>query len=316
MKLTLKSFSIFSLLLFLINNSYAQTAAPPAGETDMDLYMKILFLIMFILLNAIFIPLLRSPEKAGAEGSLALEKKTSPLQAIKDKLSGLQPMEKERSLVLEGDYDGIEELDNNVPPWFNILFYGTIVIGVIYFLNFHVFGTGKLPFQEYQEEINIANMKREELIRTGAYINENTVVLLTDNESIKAGKQLFTTNCVTCHGEGGQGIIGPNLTDEYWIHGGGIKNVFTVIKYGVPAKGMITWMNQMNPKLMQQVASYVISLQGTNPPGAKAPEGNIYKETGDSLKTGSDSLKTSTDTSKKDTVSKVSTKQDSVKVKK
>ena len=96
MKLTLKSFSIFSLLLFLINNSYAQTAAPPAGETDMDLYMKILFLIMFILLNAIFIPLLRSPEKAGAEGSLALEKKTSPLQAIKDKLSGLQPMEKER----------------------------------------------------------------------------------------------------------------------------------------------------------------------------------------------------------------------------
>lgn len=316
MKLTLKSLSIFSLLLFLINNSYAQTAAPPAGEMDMDLYMKILFLILFILLNAIFIPLMRSPEKAGAEMDSVLEQKPTAIQILTGKLSGLQPMEKERSLVLEGDYDGIEELDNNVPPWFNILFYGTVVIAVIYFLNFHVFGTGKLPLQEYQEEINLANMQREELIRTGAYINENTVVLLTDNESINNGKQLFKTNCVTCHGEGGQGIIGPNLTDEYWIHGGGIKNVFTVIKYGVPAKGMITWMNQMNPKLMQQVASYVISLQGTNPPGAKAPEGIIYKETGDSLKAGSDSLKTSSDSTKKDSVSKVNNKQDSLKVKK
>lgn len=316
MKLIVKSLSIFSLYLVLINNSYAQTAAPPAGEMDMDLYMKILFLIMFILLNAIFIPLMRSPEKEGAESDSALEQKPTAIQILTGKLSGLQPMDKERSLVLEGDYDGIEELDNNVPPWFNILFYGTVVIAVIYFLNFHVFGTGKLPFQEYQEEINLANMQREELIRTGAYINENTVVLLTDNESIKNGKQLFTTNCVTCHGEGGQGIIGPNLTDEYWIHGGGIKNVFTVIKYGVPAKGMITWMNQMNPKLMQQVASYVISLQGTNPPGAKAPEGNIYKETGDSLKAGSDSLKTSSDSTKKDTVNKVSNNQDSLKVKK
>jgi len=316
MKLTLKSLSVFSLLLFLINNGYAQTAAPPAGEMDMDLYMKILFLILFILLNAIFIPLMRSPEKAGAEMDSVLEQKPTAIQILTGKLSGLQPMEKERSLVLEGDYDGIEELDNNVPPWFNILFYGTVVIAVIYFLNFHVFGTGKLPLQEYQEEINLANMQREELIRTGAYINENTVVLLTDNESINNGKQLFETNCVTCHGEGGQGIIGPNLTDEYWIHGGGIKNVFTVIKYGVPAKGMITWMNQMNPKLMQQVASYVISLQGTNPPGAKAPEGIIYKETGDSLKAGSDSLKTSSDSTKKDSVSKVSNKQDSLKVKK
>lgn len=316
MKLILKSITIFLVLLFLASNSYAQAATPPAAGMDMDLYMKILFFILFILLNAVFIPLLRSPDKTGAEGELAIEQKPSPIQIIKDKLSGLQPMEKERSLILEGDYDGIEELDNNVPPWFNILFYGTIIIAVIYFLNFHVFGTGKLPLQEYQEEVNLANMQRDELIRTGAYINENTVVLLTDNESIKNGKQLFTTNCVTCHGEAGQGIIGPNLTDQYWIHGGGIKNVFTTIKYGVPAKGMITWMNQMNPKLMQQVASYVISLQGTNPPGGKAPEGNIYKDTGDSLKSGSDSVKTSADTTKKDILNKELMKSDSVKVKK
>lgn len=315
MKFILKSLTIFSLLLFLAGSGYAQAVAPPSTGVDMDLYMKILFLIMFILLNAIFIPLIKTG-KSETESELVSEYKPSPFQIIKGKLSGLQPMEKERSLVLEGDYDGIEELDNNVPPWFNILFYGTIVIAFVYFLNYHVFGTGKLPFQEYQEEVNIANMQREELIRTGAYINENTVVLLTDNESIKNGKQLFTTNCVTCHGESGQGIIGPNLTDEYWIHGGGIKNVFKTIKYGVPAKGMITWMNQMNPKLMQQVASYVISLQGTNPPGGKAPEGNIYKEETDSLKTGSDSLKTPAETTKKDTLKKEVLKTDTVKAKK
>ena len=215
------------------------------------------------------------------------------------------------------DYDGIEELDNNVPPWFNILFYSTIVIAFIYLLNYHVFGSGKLQTEEYLDEVNIANMQREELVRTGAFINENTVVLLTDNESIKNGMQLYTTNCVTCHGDGGKGIIGPNLTDEYWIHGGGIKNVFKTIKYGVPAKGMITWMNQMNPKLMQQVASYVISLQGTNPPGAKAPEGNIYKEnTADSLKTGSDSVKVTTDSTQKAPQKKETIQQDTMKAKK
>lgn len=292
MKSSIKKFIISFALLLITNLSFAQTTQiAPAAEPDMSLYYTILVILFFLLLNGIFIPLMRTSE---AEETIAAEeKKITVFQKLKDRLSGLQPIESEKDLLLEGDYDGIRELDNNVPPWFNILFYGTIVIGIIYFLNYHVLKIGKLPFQEYSDEVYAAEIQREELIRTGAFINENTVVLLKDSESLKTGKQIFTVNCVTCHGDGGQGTIGPNLTDEYWIHGGGIKNVFSTIKYGVPAKGMITWMNQFNPKMIQQVASYVITLQGTNPPGGKIPEGNKYEEIiVDSAKTVSDSVKT------------------------
>lgn len=292
MKSSIKKFIISFALLLITNLSFAQTTQiAPAAEPDMSLYYTILVILFFLLLNGIFIPLMRTSE---AEETIAAEeKKITVFQKLKDRLSGLQPIESEKDLLLEGDYDGIRELNNNVPPWFNILFYGTIVIGIIYFLNYHVLKIGKLPFQEYSDEVYAAEIQREELIRTGAFINENTVVLLKDSESLKTGKQIFTVNCVTCHGDGGQGTIGPNLTDEYWIHGGGIKNVFSTIKYGVPAKGMITWMNQFNPKMIQQVASYVITLQGTNPPGGKIPEGNKYEEIiVDSAKTVSDSVKT------------------------
>jgi cytochrome c oxidase cbb3-type subunit 3 len=85
-------------------------------------------------------------------------------------------------------------------------------------------------------------------------------------------------NCAACHGQKGEGVVGPNLTDAYWIHGGGIKNVFKTIKYGVPAKGMIAWETQLSPSQIQKVASYVLTLQGTNPPNGKAPEGEIWKD--------------------------------------
>jgi cytochrome c oxidase cbb3-type subunit 3 len=259
------------------------------------------------LLNAIFIPLLKESPIYGAE-ALAVPKR-SALKAMYDKLSGLRPISEERELIMDEEYDGITELDNNVPPWFNILFYSTIVFALLYMLNYHVFKVGRLPFQEYTDEVYAADMKREELIRTGAFINENTVTLLTEKAALDNGKQVFTANCVPCHGNNAEGTVGPNLTDQFWIHGGGIKNVFKTIKYGVPAKGMISWQNQFNPKTMQEVASYVISLQGTNPPNGKPPEGDKYVETGvtDSAKAGSDTtkIKSNTDTvtsKKKDTV--------------
>ncbi|MCX7729434.1 MAG: cytochrome c, partial [Bacteroidia bacterium] len=101
---------------------------------------------------------------------------------------------------------------------------------------------------------------------------------LTDPAEINQGKEIFITNCITCHGKEAQGGAGPNLTDEYWLHGGGIKNIFKVIKYGVPAKGMIAWETQLSPKQIQQVASYILTLKGTNPPGAKEPQGELWKE--------------------------------------
>ncbi len=216
----------------------------------------------------------------GTGKGIARPKRISKIfNKIKDYFTGLAPLEKEKDILMDHDFDGIKELDNRIPPWFNYLFYGTIIFGIIYMLDFHVLKTGKLPVQEYQEEMQQADLQRAELIRSGALVNENNVKRLTDASALEDGKDIFKVNCVPCHGENGQGIIGPNLTDDYWIHGGGIKNVFKTIKYGVPAKGMLTWDGKLNPREIQEVASYVLSLQGTNPPNAKAPQGQKWEGT-------------------------------------
>lgn len=188
------------------------------------------------------------------------------------------PIEKESEVMMDHDYDGIKELDNRIPPWFSWLFYVTIIFSVWYMIHYHVLGTGKLQAEEYEAEVQLAELKRAELIRSGAFINEETVTLLTEAADLQTGKAIYDANCVACHGQYGEGLVGPNLTDDYWIQGGGIKNVFKVTKYGVPAKGMIAWQSQLSPNQMQEVSSYIISLYGTNPPNPKAPEGEKWVE--------------------------------------
>lgn len=283
-------FAVFLIAVFNISALQAQTTQPvSSGDTvshAAGVMVFVLVAVMFILIfifskdKYIYVPAVR---------------KESLFKKFRQFVTRSVPIEKEADIMFDHDFDGIRELDNKVPPWFNALFYGTIVFAAIYLLNYHVFGTGKLMVDEYLDELRTANEKREELIRTGALINENNVTLLTDDASLQSGKSIFMVNCVPCHGPDAGGTVGPNLTDKYWIHGGGIQNVFKTIKYGVPVKGMISWQSLLNPKKMQEVASYVLSLQGTNPPAGKQPEGNLYA---DSTQNVSDTTKIKTDTTK------------------
>lgn len=177
------------------------------------------------------------------------------------------------------EYDGITELDNDMPPWFKFLFYVTILFAVAYILNYHVFKWTPLQDEEYAQEMQVAEAELSVIREKQAMnLNEDIVTALTDASSVSAGKIIFEQNCSLCHGKGGEGLVGPNLTDAFWIHGGGIKNVFKIVKVGVPDKGMIAWQGQLNPLQIQQVSSYVLSLQGTNPAGAKSAQGEKWNE--------------------------------------
>ncbi len=195
------------------------------------------------------------------------------------KLLGSKPIEAEGEIVLDHNYDGIRELDNKLPPWWVYLFYASIVFAVVYMFRFHVFG-GYDQELEYEREIAAAQAEIEEYRKTAKdLIDANTVELLTDAEDLKAGETIFTGNCAVCHKIDLGGAIGPNLTDDYWVLGGGIKNVFNTISEGGRAgKGMVSWKTNLKPSEMAQVASYVLNMHGTNPADAKDPEGEIWMD--------------------------------------
>ncbi len=193
------------------------------------------------------------------------------------KLAGTKPVEEEGEIILDHNYDGIKELDNKLPPWWVYLFYVTIIFGVVYLARFHIFGDYDQD-TEYEREVAAAQAAIEEYKKTAKdLIDVNTVELLTDASDLNAGKAIFEANCVVCHMADGGGGIGPNLTDEYWISGGGIKNVFnTVSEGGRAGKGMVAWKQTLKPSEMAQVSSYLLTFQGTTPANPKAAEGDIW----------------------------------------
>lgn len=189
------------------------------------------------------------------------------------------PVSQEQDVVLEHEYDGIRELDNRLPPWWLWMFYASIIFSVLYYLVLHVFAAAPSLEEEYEKNMETAQAAVAAYKATQAdNVDENNVVALLDAESINHGKDIFAANCVPCHGSMGEGnTIGPNLTDEYWLHGGSIGNIFGTISNGVIEKGMQSWKEMLRPVEIQQVSSYILSLQGTNPPNAKAPQGELWK---------------------------------------
>lgn len=191
-----------------------------------------------------------------------------------NKLLGLRPISEEKDIVIDHEYDGIQELDNPIPAWFNGMFYASVAFGVVYLCIYHVFGWGLNQDQEYEREVARAEQARQEWLAQAANnVDESNVEVNLSPEVVGAGKAIFTMSCAVCHGEHAEGGIGPNLTDEYWLHGGEIKDIFKVVKYGVLDKGMTPWEQSLTPAQIAEVSNYIISIRGTKPANAKDPQG-------------------------------------------
>lgn len=198
-----------------------------------------------------------------------------PSKAVKiwNSILGLRPIEEEKDLVIDHEYDGIQELNNPVPLWFNTLFYGTIVFGLCYFFIYQISGWGLNQDQEYIAEVEKAEVARQEfLANSSSQVDESSVVL--DPAMASAGKSIYMANCLACHGANGEGGIGPNLTDRFWLHGGEIKDIFRTVKYGVPDKGMVPWEQTLTPGQIAEVSNYIVSLRDTKPANAKEAQGS------------------------------------------
>lgn len=229
-------------------------------------------------------------EKAAQEGRV-FKPEPSLWERIWQGANNFVPVEKEATILLDHNYDGIRELDNHLPPWWTYLFIGTIIWSVIYFFAYHVTDSLPLSIVEYDTEVAVANdqIRKRKAAAPGIQIDENNVLATMDANDLKDGKSTFTSICASCHRADGGGDIGPNLTDDYWKHGGSMTDVYKVIKNGVTGTNMVAWGGTMSAEKMRNVSSYLLTLIGTNPVNGKKPEGTLFKS--EPLTPKTDSLK-------------------------
>jgi cytochrome c oxidase cbb3-type subunit 3 len=277
-------------LLFLVGcmlaASYpalAQDAAGSAGPSSIPesvvvrwiLYMVIAIELIVIVFFARWIRLMTGID---VQRKASAPERKFNFTKFWERINRFKPIEEEADLDTGHSYDGIRELNNVTPPWFIAAFVLTIVVGMGYLWRYHVAKSAPLQIEEYNNEVAEAKIRQAEFLKTQANnVDENTVKMLGAND-IAAGQALYTANCVACHGAHGQGGVGPNLTDDYWLHKGGVKHVFYSIKYGWTDKGMKSWKEDFSPNQIAQIASYVVSLKGTKPENPKEPQGDIYKD--------------------------------------
>lgn len=268
-----------------------------SGLENLLLTLNGFLLLCILILLAMLRSLIRTLTTA-KESVEAIAEKESAWSKLMQKLTDSVPVEEEEEVMTDHNYDGIVELDNNLPPWWLAGFYITIVAAVVYIGYYHVYLDGNMQEREFKAEMAKAEKQKEAYLASlENQVDESNVTMLEDKSALAEGKSIYDANCVACHGNQGQGGVGPNLTDKYWLHGGSIKDVFKTIKYGVTSKGMIAWEDQLTPPQMQKVASYVKTFEGTNPPNQKEPQGEIWEPENDD--SGSDS-ETETDTEKGD----------------
>lgn len=267
------------------NNAYALTYVG-AGEGEKDspwllvettdliaiLAIDIILLIVVLYLRHLFYQMLAMVKPKVVEEEVPV---ISAFKKVNQVLTDAVPIEEEHTILMDHEYDGIQELDNNLPPWWVWGFYATIVFSFIYLINYHVLGVSDLQIKAYDKEMKVAEKEvKMYLSKMAMNVDESNATMMTDASDLSAGASIFAANCVACHLAKGQGEIGPNLTDHTWIYGYDIKDVFKTIKYGT-ANGMPEHSSKFNPIQIQQVASYVLTLKETK---GLAPQGSIIEK--------------------------------------
>ncbi|MES2619471.1 MAG: cbb3-type cytochrome c oxidase N-terminal domain-containing protein [Bacteroidota bacterium] len=281
---------VASTLLLLLTFSFSQaqdaatTAAPAVASTainiDMDLWAGILVLSLEILVMLWMLLRVRALLNELSDKKEEVKQFEFHFPILFDNLNASVPIEKEKDILLDHNYDGIRELDNSLPPWWKYSFYISIVWSIGY-LGYFYFGGGPSSKDEYTAEVLQAKVDVEEFNRKNVNNVDESNVKLADASGITEGVDIFKTNCIACHGNAGEGnAVGPNLTDNYWLHGGALNDVFKSVKYGWPAKGMKSWQTDLSNTQIRNVASYIQSIHGSNPPNAKEPQGDLFTEVG------------------------------------
>jgi cytochrome c oxidase cbb3-type subunit 3 len=279
------------LFCFAGLSAFAQTAETTvavkdssiAGLSEFVFYtlISVIVLELIVILTVAFsLKRLLAKEKPVVAATGAVEElhKESLLKRWWDRANRFRSLKEEATIDTGHDYDNIRELDNRLPPWWLYGFYCTIVFSVIYLWRFEVSHTAPSSIQEFTTEIQKAEAEKEKyLAKAASRVDENTVTML-DGSGIASGRSLFTSSCAPCHGTDGGGSVGPNLTDDYWLHGGSLKDIFKTIKYGVQEKGMKSWKDDFSPVQIAQLTSYIKSLHGNRVTNPKEPQGEIYKE--------------------------------------
>jgi cytochrome c oxidase cbb3-type subunit 3 len=289
--------ALFTFVLFSLSSFAQESGTTEKGISDdafkhpmTPLYLvSALVVIVVILVAFVAIYMIRvlnvltvqsEKERAQKQG-VPYVSKPSWWYHFSQSMNASVSVEEEKGIELDHSYDGIKELDNHLPPWWKWLFYGTVAWAVIYLFVFHISDSLPLQLDEYETEIVQAEEQSRKLKASQPVqeIDENTLAFSPDSTGlIDNGKKIFTdNNCGSCHRpDGGGNTIGPNLTDEYWMHGGHVKDVFSTVKNGVVEKGMPAWGKALSPQQVRDVTFYILSLQGSKPENAKAPQGEIY----------------------------------------
>ncbi len=261
---------IFGLVAFL--GVHSASAAGSTDKSNFHLQIVLLLLgigclVVFILFVAVFIEFFRNVRRDYIKQGKDVPQLIDLFGVFDGDIKGWAGHN--RDVVMEGhEYDGIREFDNDLPPWWKYMFYISIAFAGIYIAHYHILGTGDSQLTEYQKAAAYhAKMYPE--------VDPVYETVVTDEAQLAEAQQTFVANCAACHGENAQGLTGPNLTDQYWLYKGGVNDIFQSIKHG-RSRGMKAWKADFGNDEIHAIASYVLSLQGSNPEGALDPEGELY----------------------------------------